>query len=393
MYAISPFHNEILKKCNNLPNHMKIAFFLGAGASVCAGMPTTKQLMHGTLAKHQNCVLGSILMHYTGDDIEALYGDITALLALKSNKALTDLRVGWTGNPEKNLIQSYEGPYYDITMCKDHDMLNPDNINEDLFKPMFEQLQTLKLAARNHMFDVIRINSKRSEGYWKAFARLRKFSDKESMTIITTNYDMLVEEYCSKRGIKVVDGFINEPNSLRGKWTGQFPADGPHIKLIKLHGSLNWHKDDKKKIVRESSITQHEFTQDILIAPTPSKQGKKKAPYNTLLKQFGEVLSDLDLLVVIGFSFRDEILCNMVKAKADDGMHVICVSKTLDGWPAKNCQQLHVQDGRIEAINGQDKHPNMYGFESEFGSEQMGDIMPILKDVKKRALAYARERA
>ena len=35
---------------------MKIAFFLGAGASVCAGLPTTKTLMDSRmLVKHQDC--------------------------------------------------------------------------------------------------------------------------------------------------------------------------------------------------------------------------------------------------------------------------------------------------------------------------------------------------
>ena len=76
---------------------MKIAFFLGAGASVCAGLPTNKTLMNSMLTKHQNCVFGPILTKYEGNDIEDLYGDIKSLLGLPYNKVLTELPAACAG--------------------------------------------------------------------------------------------------------------------------------------------------------------------------------------------------------------------------------------------------------------------------------------------------------
>ena len=376
---------------------MKIAFFLGAGASVCAGMPTTKMLMDGMLAKHQNCVFGPMLRQYEKDDIEDLYGDIKALLDLKSNKVLTELPIACAGNPVLNVVQNEEEdmPLSQLD-CKEHAQLGMHEIDPALFKPTFEQLEALQLAARNYMFDTIRTDSKRSVGYEKAFARLREFAGDELMMVITTNYDMLVEEYCSHHDIKVADGFTRGQNSLHGTWPGPIYADGYHVKLVKLHGSLNWHKNDDGKILCENAIVQHDSTQDILVAPTPDKQDNTNAPFYELLGRFKEILHDLDLLVVIGFSFRDEKLREIVKAKTDDGMHVICISKELDLWSAKLCQQLWVKNGNIEAMKRQErqsKHQNMYAFESEFGSEQMNDIMTVLEFVKKCTPAYGRERA
>ena len=377
---------------------MKIAFFLGAGASACAGMPTTKTLMEGMLAKHQNCVFGPILRQYETDDIEKLYGDIKALLDLKSNKVLAGLPIACAGNPVLNVVQNEEEdiPFSQLD-CKEHAQLGPQEINPDLFKPTFEQLGELQLAARNHMFNAISTDSKRSVGYGKAFARLREFAGDEPMTVITTNYDMLVEEYCSDNDIKVTNGFARGQNSLHGTWSGLFPADGYHVKLVKLHGSLNWHKNDDGEILCENAIVPHDSTRDVLVAPTPDKQDKAYTPFSILLGRFDEVLRDLDLLVVIGFSFRDKELSDKIKAKSNDGgMHVVCISKKLDLWTTRLCKQLHVKDGRIGPMKRRehlDKQQNMYAFESEFEPRQMDDIMTVLEFVRQCTPAYGRERA
>ena len=365
---------------------MKIAFFLGAGASVCAGMPTTKTLMNSMLAKHQNCVFGPILTRYEGNDIEDLYGDIKSLLGLKSNKVLAELPAACAGKRVLDVALGSEEnePAMQID-CKEHELLGTFDSDPSLFEETFGQLEALQLAARNHMFSTIRTDPKRSVGYEKAFARLREFAGDEPMTVITTNYDMLVEEYCSNNDIKVADGFMRGSHSLRGTWSGLFPADGYHVKLVKLHGSLNWHKNNDGKILCENAIVQHDSTQDVLVAPTPDKQDKTYTPFSILLGRFDEVLRDLDLLIVIGFSFRDEKLCDMIKKKADAGMHVVCVSKTLDPWPTSLCQRLHVKNGNLgiaEKRERRSKHSNMYAFESEFGLGQMDDIMKVLEHVR-----------
>ena len=377
---------------------MKIAFFLGAGASVCAGMPTTKTLMTGMLTKHQNCVFGPILRQYAGSDIEDLYGDIKSLLDLKSNKVLAELPIACAGSPVLDVVQDVEedGPFFERD-CKEHAKLGVYEDHPELFEPTFEQLEALQLAARNYMFDTIRTNPKRFAEYKKTFAQLHKFAGDEPVTVITTNYDMLVEEYCSDNDIKIADYFKRGPHSLRGTWLGQIHTDDYRVKLVKLHGSLNWHKNDDGEILCENAIVQHDFTRDVLVAPTPDKQDKASTPFSILLGRFNEILTDLDLLVVIGFSFRDKELSDKIKTKADDaGMRVICISKELDPWTTSRCQRLRVENGSVKAmkkLERESKHPNMYAFESEFGSMQMDDIMIVLEHVRSCTPAYARERA
>ena len=255
-------------------------------------------------------------------------------------------------------------------------------------------MDALQLAARNHMFETIRVDPGNFEGYDKAFSMLRKFAGDEQMTVITTNYDMLVEEYCSKHDIKVADGFTRRQNSLRGAWSSQIDADGYHVKLVKLHGSLNWHKDKDGEILCENAVVAHDHAQDVLVAPTPDKQDGTDAPFYELHGRFKEILVHLDLLVVIGFSFRDEKIREAVKEQAGAGTRVICVAKELDPWTTEFCQQLRVKNGSIEAMVSQEhqnRPKNMYAFESGFGSGQMGDITTVLEFVRQRTSAYARE--
>ena len=365
---------------------MKIAFFLGAGASACAGMPTTKTLMNGMLAKHQNCVFGPILTQYEKNDIEDLYGDIKSILGLKPNKVLAGLPAACAGERVLGVaLDSAENEPVIQVDCQEHALLGTSDNDPSLFEETFGQLEALQLAARNHMFSTIRIDSKRFAEYENVFAQLRKFAGGEPMTVITTNYDMLVEEWCSKNNIKVADGFARGPYSLRGTWSGQINADDYHVKLVKLHGSLNWHKNDDGEILCENAVVPHDSMQDVLVAPTPTEKNRADTPFRELLGRFDEILRDLDLLVVIGFSFRDEEICDMIKKKADAGMHVVCVSKKLDPWPTSLCQRLHVKNGNIgieEKRGRESKHPNMYAFESEFGSRQLDNIMTVLEHVR-----------
>ena len=365
---------------------------------MCAGMPTTKTLMTGMIVKHQSCVFGPMLKGYAKADIEKLYGDVRTLLGLKDNKVLDNLPIVCVGRPILNITQNEKNdlPFYQLD-CKEHAQLGPGGGNPDLFESTFEQLEALQLAARNHMFETIRVDLDKFAEYENAFNRLREFAGGEHMTIIaTTNYDMLVEEYCSKHDIKVADGFERKQNSLRGTWSSQIDADGYHVKLVKLHGSLNWHKNKDGDILCENAIVPHGYAQDVLVAPTPDKQDGTDAPFYELQGRFKEILAHLDLLVVIGFSFRDEKIRETVKEQAGAGTRVICVSKELDPWTVDLCQQLWVDGNHVELMGRlelEDKHENMYAFESMFGSKQMDDILKVLEFVKQRTPAYGIERA
>jgi hypothetical protein len=79
----------------------------------------------------------------------------------------------------------------------------------------------------------------KSKGLWiylAPFADLFQESP-EQVTIATTNYDLVFEQFATSNGISYDDGFNS--NSQLGRWKG-FPAREEAVTYLKLHGSLNW---------------------------------------------------------------------------------------------------------------------------------------------------------
>jgi hypothetical protein len=75
-----------------------------------------------------------------------------------------------------------------------------------------------------------------SLNYLAPFADLFQESP-EQVTIATTNYDLVFEQFATSNGISYDDGFNS--NSQLGRWKG-FPAREEAVTYLKLHGSLNW---------------------------------------------------------------------------------------------------------------------------------------------------------
>ena len=143
------------------------------------------------------------------------------------------------------------------------------------------------------------------------------------MTVITTNYDIVggrmlfQQQHKSRRRGSCVNCIHYAERGL-----DSFTQTITTSNWSNCHGSLNWRKNDDGEILCENAIVSHDSIQDVLVAPTPKEKNRTNAPFNELLGRFDEILHDLDLLVVIGFSFRDEKLCEMIKKKADDRMRV-----------------------------------------------------------------------
>lgn len=102
----------------------------------------------------------------------------------------------------------------------------------------------------------------RGQVLWPAIAIIKKFmgglegSHQHELNVITTNYDLLFEYACVAQGITFIDGFCgsivkkgNWPASqqmicqhqkvIRNKSPNRQEAIPPHVKLYKIHGSLN----------------------------------------------------------------------------------------------------------------------------------------------------------
>lgn len=144
------------------------------------------------------------------------------------------------------------------------------------------------------------------------------------LTIVTTNYDTLIEDAADEMGYTVMDGFTfsHRPyfDSDMFEWnlvkdieiikTNELEYKKNMINLLKLHGSLTWERDDKGIRRKE----KNEVSKPIMIFPSSNKYMQSyQEPYFELFTKFQELLKRPNtLFITSGFSFADNHISQMI---------------------------------------------------------------------------------
>lgn len=144
--------------------------------------------------------------------------------------------------------------------------------------------------------------------------------------ILTTNYDNIIERYYDGIEPPIRQGFKREGHShvWRNYWSGEGRM------LVKIHGSLLW-KRDGDKIKAYDTKAERNSNEDVMIYPDRSLKKYKNKPFNELFLQTKKILEKTNLLIVLGFSFRDKNINKILRYNLDDGMKMIVFSKDAVG--------------------------------------------------------------
>ena len=140
--------------------------------------------------------------------------------------------------------------------------------------------------------------------------------------LFTTNYDTLFEQAANKAGFVVIDGFsFTQPREFAGKW---FDLDivnrektrlkqeesfvSKVFHLYKLHGSLNWTKENGKIIQKDN------YGNPLIIYPAYEKyESSYEQPYFEMMSRFQQALrKEETLLIVVGFGFQDKHIKSVI---------------------------------------------------------------------------------
>ena len=297
--------------------HMNITFFMGAGASVIAGLPTTVELLQELKRNHSNDAI-RLLELYPNSDIEYLLYDIEEF-----------------SRYENSLLNATLASYASRTL--DEIKKNMDDLRREILHILF------RLFA---------VSDGNIERYHSAFRHIAKTRQQSHVRIVTTNYDMLIEETCHKGGIAITDGFRLQVGGLRARWADDWEHVTESVELVKLHGSLNW-RQRSDGIVKESSDFKPNEGQDLLIAPTlGNKNYDKSTIFTTLFERFKRILGDTDALVAIGTSWRDKEIAEQVKRRLNTSIKILTIGPSADSIASNvfgETTPLQIVDGRIEA--------------------------------------------
>ena len=311
-----------------------VALFLGAGASVTYGLPTTKELLcriKGSHSSTPNRVLRALLGHGY-EDVEDVLQKIEDMQ--KSPDSVGD------GGCSEQLAQ----------MPRDALLKELADAKRVLQKEIFEACK-LDMDKGTHWSNappLLEATDGRRETDVKEYApegqtlleimtRLREWSD--TTWVLTTNFDLVVEEWVHAHAGKysLNDGFVEwygktifrpesllvgddssperpvhlprmAPGPLAPPGGGDSSPERP-VHLLKLHGSLNWIKKDGK--IQKTPIQVYSDGgdhQNILIYPTRTpKDDENKPTFKILSILCQKYLRQADTLIVIGFSFRDTV--------------------------------------------------------------------------------------
>lgn len=146
--------------------------------------------------------------------------------------------------------------------------------------------------------------------------------------VFTTNYDLFNERAMDRSGIPYSNGFSGtverrfNPATYRLALAEQLDitsrrwaaVDG-FVHFCKLHGSINWIEENSGLYpIREAQGVIDPSKDRVMIYPTPSKQTASfGSPYSDMFREFQrQVIQDQSVLVIMGFSFGDEHINNII---------------------------------------------------------------------------------
>ena len=322
---------------------MKVSLFLGAGASVIFGKPTTKQFLE-------------VLHKELGPDITKFHNYLNT--SLKFNdvedvlQALKDVRLFATKDIG-GLVFTLLSP--------------PKEFDNGDFLQLCEELERrIKSSIKSHYRWNYNDDTILQQVYDHIFSALR--SNTDSVDVFTTNYDTAVETYCRDRDCTCIDGFVT--NLDHREWTGNFDAKGADkpVRLYKLHGSLDWKRHREYGIIQALELGNTINTEeDIMIMPTHSpKDEEHKTPFADILGLMKQEFKKQDACIVIGYSFRDESINKVFRKFVQDKKTLIVISPTVRN-DMKNlftrCE-CRVEGNRLYFFTGGEGH--VLGFEAKF---------------------------
>ena len=305
---------------------MDIGLFLGAGASVHYGYPTTKKLKEkllesddGTNHSFKYALLGSDHLY----DIEYVLD-----LLIKFNQFLSI----------PHIYKFFSGMKINL-------------LNNDSISTLSQEACDIRLFIEQSIFNNYKWNDNYHDKVKNMFGTLYNKINNKNLHVFTTNYDRAIEKFCEKNEIECCDGFV-PTDWNKSVYKNNFePKKNNYLKLYKLHGSLNWRKDDNGIKCIDADQKGDDNGNNFLIYPTLSpKEEEQNYPYNDYINEFKKFTSKNNICIVIGFSFRD-FQKEFLKLLKNNG-HLIIVSRNGYNNFLNNCKPNEDYSLYIRKSNG-----------------------------------------
>lgn len=255
----------------------RILFFLGAGASVYAGVPDTR----GMVSEFRRQIAESTANNQTIDRILRILTDhrpldesIDVELLLETLERLENQEhevVLWFYELDKYALEGYSAK-----------------------RPLISELKDF--IKKEAIVDANRI---------RYLEPLLEFMEERPLDVFSVNYDTCIEQFCDTYRKDLQDGFDLY-------WNPESFERSTDVRLYKLHGSVTWYRSDtgrylKIPIISESStieLTSRERAESLVLYPF--HKWTYAEPMLELLVELKRKLEGAHYVFVVGYSFRDD---------------------------------------------------------------------------------------
>lgn len=277
----------------------KVCVFTGAGIGAPIGLPITSGF-ESTINQIEHALLQQIKSHLSkpdSNDIEQimyLLEDFTNSSDFTHHIILQGLTINGFNEVNKH-IETYKR--------------QAKRALNDIKGKIYELLEDYKLEEASKLYSSL-INEIQSS-----------FNDAR-ISMFTTNYDMSFENAFADRGDELSRSGIQDikygfGGLGDGKKAVYNPLEGFNwergiIEYKKLHGSLDWQLDNKTgKCLRVGSALNPKNPENMPILYPGFKGTPSRQPFIDLHEKLDERLNQSEVLIVIGFAFRDDYLNNI----------------------------------------------------------------------------------
>jgi len=168
--------------------------------------------------------------------------------------------------------------------------------------------------------------------------------------VVTTNYDMVIEEAIRHSGCDIDTGreygdwsIFNTNIADHGQWAQGLGRRGG--RLLKIHGSVDW-------VRRGGNIHYGNFvftgTHSNHVIVYPGYKGTPNtAPFIALHESFRNVLSSCEAILFIGYAFRDVYVNSILREATPRSAHITIINpaKDLPGVPFDAARVRHIARG------------------------------------------------
>lgn len=304
--------SEKIRKTIYGEKYSNIVFLAGAGASVVGGNPNYGK----TVKMIADDIFGKL------HDMEDLYTleELAEKCKYNNGKILEEGQIESEDSPLLNSSFNLE----DFLSTLFHYRPYVSENEKETFNHSIQKILELIKENTNYSYD----SKDLKHGALLNFLSSLSGKDGNKFSVITTNYDVLIEKAAAENNFVIFDGFNFTPlpkfDSNMFEWnlvkevpnvnTREVEYKDKTFNLVKIHGSLTWERQENGSIIRKSKDSITDTNNMVMVFPSSDKFAQSyQEPYFELFTKFQELIKRPNtLLISSGFSFADDHISKMV---------------------------------------------------------------------------------